>query len=202
LALRKSSSSGPDAAIIKRIQDERLNTEKGLQLCVQLSQHIDQIQLSFPKDDEPPHLTDPGPTSKLLVSEGLDGCKEYVAFALQRLEKHRQKVADRLKTDPTAAISSNDKILLEKLQGEADTLRHGLKFFSNVDSYLEEQISNIENHAEGDDITPKCGDCVSSKAIQRTGLYACDKTGGNDPSPRLSGKVSRHAGTQGRQTLP
>jgi hypothetical protein len=87
----------------------------------------------------------------MLVSEGLNGCKEYMAFSLQRLEKHRQEVADRLKVDPTAASSSDDMVLLDKLQDEAETLRHGLKFFSNVDSYLAEQISNIENHAEGND---------------------------------------------------
>lgn len=152
LVPRENPGGDPDAAIVKRMEDELLSTEKGLQLCLQLSHHIDQIQSSFAADEErPPHVFDPNPTSKMLVGEGLDSCKDYIDFALQRLEKHRQKVVDRQKFDPTGAISSDDRHLLDKLQAEADTLQHCLKFCSNVDSYLEEQISNIENDAEGDD---------------------------------------------------
>ncbi|SPO04676.1 uncharacterized protein DNG_07361 [Cephalotrichum gorgonifer] len=152
LVARENIGGTPDPAIVKRIEDERLSTEKGLQLCLQLSEHIDQIQSSFVADGgRTPHLFDPNPTSQMLVGEGLEGCKDYINFALERLKKHRQKVADRLGSDPTGAISSDDKLLLDKLQGEADTLQHCLKFCSNVDSYLEEQISHIENDAQGDD---------------------------------------------------
>jgi hypothetical protein len=151
LSLSKTGSSGVNAEIIKRVEGERISTEKALQLCTELSQHIDEIQRSYPRDDDLPHLSDSGTTSNRLFSEGIDGCKDYVAFALSRLEKHRQAVASRLEADPKGAGLSDDKLLLQKLQSEAHTLRHGLKFFSNVDSFLEEQMSNIENHAEGDD---------------------------------------------------
>lgn len=150
-APHKSLDAKPDAAIIKRMEDERLSTEKGLQLCLQLSQHIDQIQASFTADQNLDDLLSPNPTSRMLVGEGLDGCKNYINFALHRLQKHRQGVIDRLQSNPTSAEFSNDKLLLEGLQNEADNLQNCLKFCSNVDSYLEEQISNIENDAEGDD---------------------------------------------------
>ena len=145
------SDARPDAAIIRRMEDERRSTEKGLELCLQLSQHIDQIQASFTADENLNDLFNPNPTSRILVGEGLNGCKNYISFSLQRLQKHRQKVIDRLQSNPTSAEFSNDKRLLEDLQNEADNLQNCLKFCSNVDSYLEEQISNIENDAEGDD---------------------------------------------------
>jgi hypothetical protein len=147
----KSPASTAEAVVLERMEGERLSIEQALQLCVNLSQQIDELQRSLPKDDAFPRLCDPSPTPNMLVSEGLNGCKEYMVFALQRLEKHRREVADRLNVDPAAATSSKDKVLLDNLQNEAETLRHGLRFFSNVDSYLEEQMSNIENHAEGND---------------------------------------------------
>lgn len=152
LVAREDRGTGPDAAAVKRMEDERLSTEKGLELCLQLSQHIDQIQSSFASEEEhPPSPFDPNPTSKMLVGEGLEGAKDYLSFSLQRLERHRQKIADRQKLDPTGSIPPDDKLLLDKLQGEADTLQQCLKFCSNVDSYLEKQISHIENDAQGDD---------------------------------------------------
>ncbi|RYC79002.1 hypothetical protein BFJ63_vAg18121 [Fusarium oxysporum f. sp. narcissi] len=87
----------------------------------------------------------------MLVGEGLDGCKEYLGFALERLKKHRQKVSERIDAGSPTAVASDDKLLLDNLNDEVNTLRHCLNFCSNIDTYLEEKISNIENHAEGDD---------------------------------------------------
>ena len=81
LAPSENLGGDPDMAIVKRMEDERLSTEKGLQLGLQLSQYIDQIQSSFAADEERlPHLFDPNPTSKMLVGEGLDGCKDRQAI--------------------------------------------------------------------------------------------------------------------------
>ncbi|KAK4232665.1 hypothetical protein C8A03DRAFT_20086, partial [Achaetomium macrosporum] len=43
------------------------------------------------------------------------------------------------------------KACFDKLQNEAKVLRRCLDFCSDVDAYVESKISNIENHAEGDD---------------------------------------------------
>ncbi|RBA10216.1 hypothetical protein FPRO05_06152 [Fusarium proliferatum] len=43
------------------------------------------------------------------------------------------------------------KALLDGLRAEASTVKRSLEFCSGVDAHLESQISNIENHAEGDD---------------------------------------------------
>ncbi|RYC79881.1 hypothetical protein BFJ63_vAg17239 [Fusarium oxysporum f. sp. narcissi] len=152
LACRAVASPEPDKATVEYIENERLSTEKGLQLCLELSQHIDQIQLQYAKEEaRTPGLLSPHPTSNMLVSEGLGGCKEYIGFALERLRRHRQKVSERIDAGSPTAVSSDDKLLLDNLNVEADALRHSLNLCSNIDAFLEEKISNIENHAEGDD---------------------------------------------------
>ncbi|CAJ0545146.1 Ff.00g086190.m01.CDS01 [Fusarium sp. VM40] len=152
LASRALVSPEVDEATFKYIENERLSTEKGLQLCLQLSQQIDQIQLQYATEEgHTPSLLGPHPTSNMLVSEGLDGCKEYLGFALERLKRHRQKVSERIDAGSSTAVASDNKVLLDNLNEEADVLRHSLNLFSNINTYLEEKISNIENHAEGDD---------------------------------------------------
>ncbi|KAF5645223.1 pathogenicity protein [Fusarium sp. NRRL 25303] len=152
LACRTTASPKPDRATIKYIENERINTEKGLQLYLQLSQHIDQIQLQHAvREEHTPSLLDPHPTSKRLVSEGLGGCKDYITFTLERLKRHQQKVSKQIGVGSSGAIPADDKLLLDNLNDKAEALRHSLDLFSNIDNYLEEKISNIKNHAEGDD---------------------------------------------------
>ncbi|KAJ4248149.1 hypothetical protein NW762_012919 [Fusarium torreyae] len=152
LTSRPAASTDSDVTIIACIEDERLSTEKGLQLCQELSKHIDDIQHRFTTgEQQPSRLFEPYPNSKMLVNDGLNSCKEYLDFSLQRLKKHQQKVADRSDSGVSTGRSSDDKLLLDSLSREADMLQRSLKFCSNVDTYLEERISNIENHAEGDD---------------------------------------------------
>ncbi|CZR49946.1 uncharacterized protein FPRO_16150 [Fusarium proliferatum ET1] len=152
LACRTIASPEPDEATIRYIENERLGTEKGLQLCLELSRHIDQIQLQFGVGEEDtPNLLGPRPTSRMVVSEGLGGSKDYIGFALERLMRHRQKVSERVGACSPAAASPDDKLLFDNLNDEAEAVRHSLNLCSNTDTYLEEKISNIENHAEGDD---------------------------------------------------
>ncbi|KAF4447926.1 putative pathogenicity protein CRX2 [Fusarium austroafricanum] len=152
LASRAVVSSETDEETVKYIENERISTEKGLQLCLQLSQHIEQIQLQFTTEEgQAPDLLSPHPPSNKLVSEGLSGCKDYIGFALERLKRHRQKLSEGLEPGSPRNMSPDDKLLLDSLNAEADALRHSLNFCSNVETYLKENISNIENHAEGDD---------------------------------------------------
>jgi hypothetical protein len=73
-------------------------------------------------------------------------------FTLARLEEHQKSVAERLGAGFNAA-SAEDRVSFDKLQNEANTVWHCLAFCSDVDTYVESHISNIENHAEGDDTT-------------------------------------------------
>ncbi|KAM0281202.1 hypothetical protein ACHAQH_003632 [Verticillium albo-atrum] len=149
---RTNAQTTADSSTRQRVEEELLSTEKGLELCTQLSQHIEQIQADFAAGRHgPSNARDANQNAKALVGEGLDACKDYMRFALERLKKHQESVNERLRTGGTAPNMSDDEATLDQLHKEEETLRRSLGFISNVDAYLEGQISNIENYAEGDD---------------------------------------------------
>lgn len=134
------------------MEAERLSTQKALQFCALLSQQIENIQVDFfSGNHDSPDIQNPSSTSSMLLGEGLDGCMHHMRFTLASLEKHQKRVTGRVGTGPMETVSAEDQASLDKLQTEAKTLRQCLEFCSDIDGYLESQMSNIENHAEGDD---------------------------------------------------
>ncbi|KAF7520530.1 hypothetical protein G7054_g12731 [Neopestalotiopsis clavispora] len=152
--LTQRAASGPsfDEAVRRSMEEEQLSTEKGLEFCAMLSQAIEKIQVDFfGNEQDSPNSPRPDTTSEMLFGEGLDGCMHHMRFTLGQLEKHRKRIAESLSNGSTATISTREQASLNKLQAEAKTLRHCLNFCTDIDAVLESQISNIENHAEGDD---------------------------------------------------
>ncbi|KID73964.1 amidophosphoribosyltransferase, partial [Metarhizium brunneum ARSEF 3297] len=127
------------------MEKERLSTEKALQFCTVLSEQIKQIQADFQKNQ------DSDLTSGMLFGKGLQGCMHHMCFMLAHLEKYQKIVAERLNTSLNAE-SAGEQASFDKLQNKAKMLQRCLAFCSDVDTYMESQISNIENHLEGDDI--------------------------------------------------
>jgi len=140
----------PDGTVLQRIEEEKRSTAKGLQFCAVLSQQIEQIQADYLEDDLSSSDRDPSSTSRVLVGEGLGACRNHVRFTLDQLEMHRKRMED-LGASSEVTVSPQDRALFDKLQSEVNTLRQSLGFCSDVDAVLESHISNIENHAEGDD---------------------------------------------------
>ncbi|KAH7304102.1 hypothetical protein B0I35DRAFT_363814 [Stachybotrys elegans] len=133
-----------DAVTRSYMEKERLSTEKALQFCMTIAGQMEQIQTDFQKSQ------DPDSASGMLFAEGLEGCMHHMRFTLANLEEHKKKVGERLSTGLDGP-SAEDQASFTKLQDEAKTLRRCLAFCSDVDAYVESKISNIENHAEGDD---------------------------------------------------
>ncbi|KAL9575843.1 hypothetical protein ACKAV7_000006 [Fusarium commune] len=92
LASRALASPEANEATVKYIENERLSTEK--------------FQYATEEADAP-GLLGPHPTSNMLIGEGLNGSKEYLGFALERLKRHRQKVSGRIDASSPTAISSD-----------------------------------------------------------------------------------------------
>ncbi|KAI1840256.1 hypothetical protein JX266_013537 [Neoarthrinium moseri] len=152
LCQRADASPGPDEAVRKRMEDEQQSTEKGLEFCAALSQAIEKIQIDFfggTRGFSDIQKTDS--TSGMLLGEGLGGCMHHMRFTLDQLEKHRKRITESLSAGSAATVSKEDQSSLKKLQAEEKTVRHCLDFCLGIDEVLESQISNIENHAEGDD---------------------------------------------------
>ncbi|KAH7370315.1 hypothetical protein BKA65DRAFT_488158 [Rhexocercosporidium sp. MPI-PUGE-AT-0058] len=99
-----------DLAELRLIREERMSAQKCLQICAQLSDHIDQIQLGH---EEPPTL----PERFTIV--GLQECKNSLSIMTATLEGYMKSRIHQLVTkSKTALISEEDLADLLRLQEE------------------------------------------------------------------------------------
>lgn len=150
LARKDGNQSGLESAELHSLRDERLSTENCLQICAQLSSHIDQIQL-LSNEAGPSHATSgPYNSAESVTNEGLQECKNSLATTAAKLEQHMRDVMDRLVTKSKAGTSSEDVQDLSRLRDEWEAARQCLDICSRADSNLKENVSVIENHGTGD----------------------------------------------------
>lgn len=143
--------SDPDAADLHALKEERLSTEKCLQICSQLSDHISQIQLISDRvgPPRPPHDADASPEG--VTHQGLQECKTSLASTAAKLEKHMQDIMDRLiSKSKTALAAEEDTQDLTRLRDEWETARQCWNICSTADHRLNENVSVIENYGTGD----------------------------------------------------
>ncbi|KAB8277130.1 hypothetical protein BDV30DRAFT_234930 [Aspergillus minisclerotigenes] len=181
------------------IQDDRLGIQKCIQICAQLSEHIDQIEpISKTRHNSPPITCDGWPES--VTSAGLRECKKKLLSATTKLEERMQYLMECMVTESTNATTPEEYTNLTKMSDEWTTIRHCLNICSAADDRLQENICSIENYATGDG-----GQIIVStnrKTIhgQNRGLgWRSTQIGGcrNDASvPRL---LQNFAGVNGRR---
>jgi hypothetical protein len=73
-----ATGSSSDAKELRLIQEEQKSTQQCLQICAQLSKHIDQIQLVSDRGDISAGRTEPGSVPGRLIINGLQECKDRV----------------------------------------------------------------------------------------------------------------------------
>lgn len=151
LAEKDGTLSDPDAAELYSLKEERRSTEKCLQICAQLSDHIDQIQLL--SDDTSPaggsEMADSSPET--VTNKGLQECKRSLIATTAKLEKHMQEVMDQILAKSKRRVSSDeDTQVLSRLRDEWEAARQCLDICSHADSNFKESVSVIENYGTGD----------------------------------------------------
>lgn len=145
------AASELDTSEVKRIKDERLSTEKCLQICSRLSEHIDQV-LSTALDNGSANAS--GGSSSIpekITNEGLNECKGSLARMSQQLASHEKQLFDRLMTklgSASASQQNSDDII--RLREEWQSTRKSMDILSTASNHLEKNISIIENYATGD----------------------------------------------------
>lgn len=148
---RTVPASDTDAADLRRIQSERASTEKGLQICRQLSDHIKEIQLNHARrDGDSPGLIDSGLLPDRIVNESLQECTGSLRVAAEQLEGYERKVMDRLMAKSKSAMTEEDGADLERLRSELETTRQSISICHQVDMRMRQNASVIENYATGD----------------------------------------------------
>jgi hypothetical protein len=146
-----ATRSGSDTTEVRLIKEERMSTQKCLQICEQLSEHINQIQLTSRRSDSSPGEMDPDAVPERLTLEGLQECKDSISRTVTKLEGYMKELVDRLVAKSKTATSSEEDLAdLARLQEEWETARQSRDIFSKAEMHLKADISIIDNYATGD----------------------------------------------------
>jgi hypothetical protein len=138
------TESASDTAELRLIKEERMSAEKCLQICAQLSEHINQIQLQPEQSETLPEK---------FTAEGLQECRNSLNITAAKLEGFIKARFDRLVTKSKTTMTSEEDLAdLARLQEEWETTRQSREICSKAEIHLKENISIIENYAVGDAI--------------------------------------------------
>lgn len=151
LATAAGSGTESDAAETEAMREERLSTQQCLAICDQLSRQIDDIQLATRNRGGSDTTGGPDSVPEMLISEGLQGCKETLDSTVEKLETHEKDVYNRLMKKMSNAISSEvDRADITRLREEWESARQSLSICSEANNRLKQNISVIKNYATGD----------------------------------------------------
>jgi hypothetical protein len=147
------TESDSDATELRLIKEERISTQKCLQICAQLSDHINQIQLTPRRSGSSSGTIDPDALPERLTIEGLQECKNSLFLTAAKLEGYMKDLIDRMVTKSKRAMTSEEELAdLVRLREEWETARQCMDICSRADIHLKENVSNIDNYATGDAI--------------------------------------------------
>jgi hypothetical protein len=147
------TESSSDTTELRLIKEERMSTQKCLQICAQLSDHINQIQLTPKRSGSSPGPMDPDAVPERLTIEGLQECKKSLTLTAAKLEGYMKDLIDRMVIKSKTAMTSEEEFVdLVRLREEWETTRQCVNICSKADIHLKENISTIDNYAMGDAI--------------------------------------------------
>jgi hypothetical protein len=132
------------------IQEERLSTEKCLQICAQLTEHIEQIQLTANFSPGRTRSTDSATLPGKITDEGLEECKSSLARAALRLEGYEKQLFTRLMEKLKTTSAEEDRVDLARLRDEWEATRQSMEICSRAHDCLKDSVSTIDNYATGD----------------------------------------------------
>ena len=152
LILEKTTDDpNSDETELQRLKAERLSTEKCLEICTQLSQHIGEIVLLKNRNASSASEDDPTAFPERVVSEGLQECRDSLNTTTAKLGEHMNSVWERLLAKSKTVLTSEEEIEeLAKLKDQWETTRQCIDICSKADRRMRENVSNIVNHSTGD----------------------------------------------------
>jgi hypothetical protein len=130
-----------------------MSAQKCFQICAQLSDHINQIQLTLMRSSSSPGPMDPDTLPERLTTEGLQECKNSLILTAAKLERYIKDLIDQLVTKLKPAMTSEEDLAdLVRLREECETARQCMDICSKADIHLKENISTIDKYATGNAI--------------------------------------------------
>jgi hypothetical protein len=143
--------SNQDISEMQDMKEERLSTERCLQICARLSEHIEQIQLNSERSDHFTGTSDSNAVPEMIVNQGLQQCKESLTSTALKLERHIHDIMDRMFVKSKSTLKSEEDIAdLTRLRDEWNTTRQCIDICSQADKRLKETVTTVENYGTGD----------------------------------------------------
>lgn len=150
---QRVSESAPQDPDLRAIKEERLSAIRCLEICAQLSQHVDQMQLISDHDEDEMDDLGQDTISQRITREGLDACKDSLSHTAARLEGYMKDITNRIIQKSKAGLVSDDDIAdLERLRDEWNATRESVKLCAVAGNHLRNNVSSIENHGVGDSV--------------------------------------------------
>lgn len=147
---RATTGTRSDSKEIQIIQDERQSAQKCLEICSQLSTHIDQIQIANSRSGESVDHASSDTLPEELTSEGLRKCQDTLNSTAVKLQRYMEDRLDRLIAQASEGMTREDRTELARVREEWETARQCVDISAKANLHLKENISVIENYAIGD----------------------------------------------------
>ncbi|KAF2161514.1 hypothetical protein M409DRAFT_69640 [Zasmidium cellare ATCC 36951] len=113
------------------IKEERLSTEKCLQISAEVSDHIAQIQLATNNCSAQETSVSTNELPEQIMREGLQECRDTLARTASRLEEHEKQLFARLLDEPRTMIpSEEDRVNLARMRDDWEAIRRSMDICS------------------------------------------------------------------------
>lgn len=177
LSIQGTGISNDDAIERQQMQEERDSTQKCLDICAEVSSHIDQLQpnafINISAAYQVPVTTLSDLTSpQQVVSDTFKACRDNLANGTARLERRLQDINNRLQNLSLQPLDVSDERVTEQnqLQEEREYIKQGLDICAEASNQANQKHTNVwEDISTGDDVreflVSTVGDLISARRI-------------------------------------
>jgi hypothetical protein len=182
-SLQGARISDEEAAERQRMQEERESTQQCLDICAEVSLHIDQVQpntlqnISTPSDTHHRPVTLPWTSlpASLVTANTLKECKERLKNTISQLERHLQDINKGLQNVSSQSLDASDEQVAEqeRIQEEVESIKQCLvicdRAAEQADRAFQDRTNAFEDVSMTDDgqqvIVSTFGDLISAKRV-------------------------------------
>ncbi|KAK0724164.1 hypothetical protein B0H67DRAFT_479894 [Lasiosphaeris hirsuta] len=153
--LQAADRSGEHAVLVRQMQEERSSAQQCLVICAQLSAYISQIQPTLAANSARRSADARAAgvaVAEQITTDGLEGCKDALGIASQRLEAHLTSIVDRLMATSKKTLSSPEEAAnLEILHAEWQTARLCIDLCSKANESVMKINLNVFENVKGEE---------------------------------------------------
>ena len=177
VSIQGTGISNEDLTERQQIQEERDSTQKCLDICAEVSAHIDQLQPNAIVNISAPYQATVATLSGLtspqkVVYDTLKACREYLTNSTGQLERQLQGINTRLQSFSQQPLDPSDERAAERdrLQEERESIKQSLGICAEASTQAHQKQSNVwEDMSMGDDarefLVSTVGDLISARRI-------------------------------------